>query len=279
MKFTKMEGLGNDYVYVDCFREKVSDAAALAVRVSDRHFGVGADGLILICPSERADARMEMYNADGSRGEMCGNGIRCVAKYVYDHGIARKDDLAIETDAGVKRLQVFASGGRVERVSVDMDAPRLERADIPMTGLGGRVVAEKFLVLGRTFEITAVNMGNPHCVTFIKGVRDFDLGAYGPAIERHPAFPRRVNAEFVEVESRKSLRMRVWERGSGETLACGTGACATAVAAVLNGLADRAVTVHLLGGDLEIEWLADDASVRMTGPAREVFSGEWPDSE
>ncbi len=279
MKFTKMEGTGNDYVYVDVFREKVTDAPALAVRVSDRHFGVGADGLILIGPSKVADVQMEMYNADGSRGEMCGNGIRCVAKYVYDYSIARKDDLAIETDAGVKRLRVFASGGKVASVSVDMGAPRLERADIPMSGPAGHVVGEKLLVLGRTFDVTAVNMGNPHCVTFIKGVKDFDLVTYGPAVERYPAFPKHVNAEFVEIESRSVLRMRVWERGSGETLACGTGACASAVAAVLNGLADRKVTVRLLGGDLEIEWPADDASVRMTGPAREVFSGEWPDSE
>jgi diaminopimelate epimerase len=274
-----MEGAGNDYVYVDVFRETVRDASALAVRMSERSFGVGADGLILIGPSDKADVRMEMYNADGSRGEMCGNAVRCVAKYVYDRGIVRKDDLAIETDAGVKRLRVFTSGGKVQRVSVDMGAPRLDRAEIPMSGPAGRVIGEKLLVLGRTFEVTAVNMGNPHCVTFIKGVRGFDLAAYGPAIEHYPAFPKRVNAEFVEVENRTNLRMRVWERGSGETLACGTGACATTVAAVLNGLADRMVTVHLLGGDLEIEWPADGASVRMTGPAREVFSGEWPGSE
>jgi diaminopimelate epimerase len=278
MRFTKMEGAGNDYVYVDGFRESVKSPAALAVKVSDRHFGVGADGLILICPSARADARMEMYNADGSRGEMCGNGIRCVAKYVYDHGIAPKDELAIETDAGIKRVRVFVSGGKVERVTVDMGAPRLERAEIPMVGPAGRVVNERLDVLDRSFLVTAVNMGNPHCVTFIKDVKAFDLAKYGPVIERNPAFPARVNAEFVEVESRTSVRMRVWERGSDETLACGTGACATCVAAALNGLAERAVTVHLLGGDLDIEWTAA-GTVLMTGPAREVFTGEWPGAE
>ncbi len=275
MKFTKMEGAGNDYVYVDAFREKVRNPARLAVAVSDRHFGVGADGLILICPSRRGDARMEMYNADGSRGRMCGNGIRCVAKYVYDHGIAKKRHLAVETDSGVKQLKLFVAKGKVERVAVDMGAPLLERAEIPMKGRPGRVVNEPLNILGRTFRVTAVNMGNPHCVSFVSDVRAFDLEKFGPAVEKSPLFPERVNAEFVEVVNRRTLRMRVWERGSGETLACGTGACASAVAAALGGLAGRKVTLKLLGGDLEVEW-TESGSVLLTGPAREVFSGEWP---
>ena len=278
MKFTKMQGAGNDYVYVDASREKVSDPAKLAVRISDRHFGVGADGLILICPSERADARMEMYNADGSRGEMCGNGIRCVAKYVYDHGIARRKELAIETDAGIKTLKLFVTKGKVERVTVDMGAPRLKRAEIPMKGPAGRVVNEKLKVLDRTFRITAVSMGNPHAVAFVDDVASLDLAKYGPAAENHPSFPERVNAEFAEVVDRATVRMRVWERGSGETLACGSGACATCVAGVLNGLTDRKVTVRLLGGDLDVEW-TEAGAVMLTGPAREVFTGEWPGSD
>jgi diaminopimelate epimerase len=279
MKFTKMEGAGNDYVYVDALREKVSDPAKLAVRISDRHFGIGSDGLILICPSSRADARMEMYNADGSRSEMCGNGIRCVAKYVYDHNIARRENLSIETDAGIKLLQLHVTGGAVDSVTVNMGVPQLEREKIPMKGPAGRVIAEKLEVLDRTFLVTAVNMGNPHCVTFVKDVRVFDVERYGSAIERHPSFPARVNAEFIEVVDRSHLKMRVWERGAGETLACGTGACASCVASTLNSFTDRKVTVHLLGGDLQIEWSELDGSVSMTGAAREVFSGDWPDSE
>jgi diaminopimelate epimerase len=279
MKFTKMEGLGNDYVYVDGSRETVCDPSRLAVRVSDRHFGVGADGLILILPSAKADARMEMYNADGSRAEMCGNGIRCVAKYVYDRGIARKENLRIETDSGVKDLRVFTSSGLVTRVRVDMGPPELERRNIPMKGPKGRVVGEALAVLDRTFRITAVNMGNPHCVTFVDDVAAFDLVKYGPAVERHASFPARVNAEFAQVVDRTHLKVRVWERGSGETLACGTGACATCVAAVLLGLADRSVTVHLAGGDLEIEWSEAGDSVAMAGSVREVFTGDWPAPE
>ena len=278
MKFTKMEGAGNDYVYVDAFREKVKNPAKLAIAVSDRHFGVGGDGLILIRPSRKADARMEMYNADGSRGAMCGNGIRCVAKYVYDHGIARKRELAIETDAGVKQLRCFVAQGKVERVKVDMGLPGFERGEVPMKGRAGRVVNEPLKILGRTFRITAVSMGNPHCVAFVDDVMGFDLAKFGPAIERHPAFPSRVNAEFVEVVSRRVVRMRVWERGSGETLACGTGACATAVAAALNGLTGRQLTVKLLGGELEIDW-TPSGTVMMTGPAREVFTGVWTGTE
>ena len=277
MRFTKMEGLGNDYVYMDGFQEEVREPSVLAVRVSDRHFGIGADGLILILPSERADARMEMYNAEGSRGEMCGNGIRCVAKYVYEHDIARRDELTIETDAGLKALKLFLEAGTVARVTVNMGQPELQRSRIPMTGPEGEVVDEPLEVLDRVFRITAVNMGNPHCVTFVENVSSFDLVKYGPRIENHPAFPERVNAHFVQVVDRTHLKMRVWERGSGETLACGTGACATCVAAVLNGLVDREVTVHLLGGDLQVAWSETTGEVMMTGPAREVFTGDWPD--
>ena len=279
MKFTKMEGLGNDYVYIDLFEEKVADAPALAVRMSDRHFGVGSDGLILIGPSERADARMEMYNADGSRAGMCGNGIRCVAKYVYEHGIARKETLDVETDAGVKRLELFVSQDVVERVRVHMGRPQLDRAHIPMKGARGRVVDEELRVLDRTFRVTALSMGNPHCVTFVDDAVAFPVETWGPAIETHPAFPERVNAEFVEVIDRGRLLMRVWERGAGETLACGTGACASTVAGVLTGVSDRALTVQLRGGDLAVEWSADTDAVWMTGPAREVFRGEWSEAE
>jgi len=279
MKFTKMEGLGNDYIYVNGFREELDDPSALAVRISDRHFGVGADGLILILPSDVADVRMEMYNADGSRAEMCGNGIRCVAKYVYEHDIALEEHMRVETDAGVKELQLFVSHDTVERVRVNMGRPELERAKIPMKGPDGRVVAERLDVLDRSFQITAVNMGNPHCVTFIDDVDGFDVAQYGPAIERHPSFPARVNAEFVEVVDRGHVRMRVWERGTGETLACGTGACAVCVAGVLNDLTLRAVAVQLPGGELELEWSERDDTVALTGPARDVFTGEWPDEE
>jgi diaminopimelate epimerase len=278
MKFTKMEGAGNDYVYVDGRSERIANPSELAIRISDRHFGVGADGLIVIMPSDRADVRMEMYNADGSRGEMCGNAIRCVGKFVYERNIARRENLSIETDCGIKLLKLFTVGGAVDRAMVNMGLPQLERAQIPMKGPEGRVINENLEILDRTFRITVVSMGNPHCVMFIKDVESFDLAKYGAAIERHGAFPARVNAEFVQVVDRSHVRMRVWERGSGETLACGTGACAVCVAGVLNGLTEKKVTVHLRGGDLEIEW-SEDGSVLMTGPAREVFSGDWPESE
>jgi len=278
MQFTKMEGLGNDYIYVDGFRETVSEASALAVAMSDLHFGVGADGLILILPSDAADARMVMYNADGSRAQMCGNGIRCVAKYVHDRGIARKKTLTIETDAGLKQLDVFTADGVVDRVRVDMGHPEFERAKIPMSGPAGHVIREVLHAGDVTLRVTAVNMGNPHCVSFVDDVDDFDVAGVGRSVETHASFPERVNAEFVEVIDRTHLKMRVWERGSGETLACGTGACAATVAGVLTELSDRAVTVHLLGGDLDVEWREGDDVVLMTGPAREVFTGEWPDA-
>lgn len=275
MRFTKMHGAGNDYVYVNCFAEKFPlDPAALAIAVSDRHKGIGADGLILICPSERADARMRMYNADGSESEMCGNGVRCVAKYVYDHDIAHRDELKIETGRGVLTLQIFAENGKAQRVRVNMGAPILESAAIPTTLPGDPPVNQSLSVGGRDLSVTCVSMGNPHCVTFVDQITDEWVLGIGPQIERHPAFPRRVNAEFIQVLSPGEFNMRVWERGSGETQACGTGACASCVAGVLAGLTERKVLAHLPGGDLELEW-AETGEVYLTGPAVEVFSGDW----
>ena len=276
MRFTKMEGLGNDYIYVSGFTETLpDDPASVAVAISDRHFGVGADGLILIFPSDNSDARMEMYNADGSRGKMCGNGIRCVAKYVYDHGIARKNQLVIDTDSGPRTLELTIENGLVSMVHVNMGAPTLERSSIPMTGPSGQVVAEELIVADRTFKVTALSMGNPHCVIFVDSLDTFEFEEYGPRLAVHESFPQGTNAEFVEVIDTKNVRMRVWERGSGETLSCGSGACAVGVAAVLNDLTERGVTVGLPGGDLLIEWAEADDCVHMTGPAREVFEGEW----
>ena len=279
MRFTKMHGLGNDYVYVNGFEEQVDDPAALARAVSDRHFGIGGDGLILILPSDKADCRMRMFNADGSEAQMCGNGTRCVAKYVYDHGIARRSALSVETLAGVLALDLFAAGGVVEKVRVNMGEPRLQRAQIPMRGAPGEVINEPLLVNSSTFEVTAVSMGNPHCVVFVEDVDGFDVARWGPLFEHHDAFPERVNTEFIQVHDRESFSMRVWERGSGETLACGTGASAAAVACHLTGRTGRRVTGHLLGGPLELEWQASDNQVLMTGPAVEVFSGEWHQQE
>ncbi|QDT31354.1 diaminopimelate epimerase [Thalassoglobus polymorphus] len=275
MKFTKMHGAGNDYVYVNCFEEQLpQDIPALAREVSDRHTGIGGDGLILICPSEQGDARMRMFNADGSESEMCGNGIRCVAKYVFDHDIARKEELKIETGAGVLTLQVFAEDGLADRVRVNMGKPILNGPDIPTTLEGAPPLKAPLEVGGKTLEVTCISMGNPHCITFVDEVTDEWVHGIGPQIEVHPAFPNRVNAEFIQIVSRSEMIMRVWERGSGETQACGTGACASAVAAVLNGLTDRTVLCHLPGGDLTLEW-AESGEVYMTGPATEVFHGEW----
>lgn len=279
MRFTKMQGAGNDYVYVDCFQEKVPhDVAKLAIAIADRHFGVGGDGLILIGPSERADARMRMFNADGSESEMCGNGLRCVAKYVYDHGIATKPLLRIETGRGILQAAIEAKDGKAQRVRLDMGEPILDGPLIPTT-LPGQPPQEVPLTVGEvTLPVTCVSMGNPHCVAFVEAITDQHVLGWGPKIEHHPAFPKRVNAEFVTVQSRTEATMRVWERGSGETLACGTGACAVAVAGILTGRFDRTVLIHLLGGDLEIEWSAADGHVYLTGPAVEVFSGDWPTS-
>jgi diaminopimelate epimerase len=276
MRFTKMHGAGNDYVYVNALAEKLPpDLPDLAVAISNRHSGVGGDGLILICPSERADARMRMFNSDGSESEMCGNGIRCVAKYVHDHGIARKNELRIETGRGVLNLQLEIRNGLAERVRVNMGEPILEAAKIPTTLPGNPPLRQKLHAAGRDFDVTCVSMGNPHCITFVNEVNDDWVLRVGPEVEKHPAFPKRVNAEFVQVLSRREVRMRVWERGSGETLACGTGASAVCVAAVLNELTDRHIVAHLPGGDLELEW-GEGNSVFMTGPATEVFSGDWP---
>ena len=276
MRFTKMHGAGNDYVYINCFDEPVpADIPSTAIAISDRHTGVGGDGLVLIGPSEVADARMRMFNADGSESEMCGNAIRCVAKYVSDRGIARKPELKIETGRGVLTMQLFTgTGGKVEQVTVNMGAPILESARIPTTLPGDPPTNAKLDVAGMTIDVTCVSMGNPHCVTFVDEVNDDWVLRVGPQIERHPAFPRRENAEFIQVVSRDEFLMRVWERGSGETLACGTGACASAVAGVLTGRTNRTVTAHLRGGDLKLEW-AVSGDVFMTGPATEVFSGEW----
>lgn len=270
-----MHGAGNDYVYVNCFEERLpGDPAQLAIAVSDRHKGIGADGLILICPSEQADARMRMFNADGSESEMCGNGVRCVAKYVYDHGICRRDELRIETGRGVLTLQLEIANGKAERIRVNMGQPILRSDEIPTTLPGDPPIRQPLEVAGRTLEVTCVSMGNPHCVTFVDQLSDEWVHGVGPQVERHPAFPRRVNAEFIEIVSPREFRMRVWERGSGETQACGTGACASAVAGVLAGLTERRVLAHLPGGDLELEW-AESGEVYLTGPAVEVFQGEW----
>jgi diaminopimelate epimerase len=273
LPFVKMHGIGNDYVYVDCFTHAVADPVALAQRVSQRRTGIGSDGLILICPSDVADARMEMYNADGSRGAMCGNGIRCVGKFVAERGLSRSNALRIDTDSGIKTLQVESRAGAVTRVAVDMGEPILDGPRIPVAA-EGRVVDAPLEVAGVTYRVTCVSMGNPHCVVFCDDVESLELERLGPPFEHHPFFPARVNTEFVRVESPSRLRMRVWERGSGETAACGTGACAALVAAVLTGRAERRATLRLNGGDLDIEWRAADGHVCMTGDAAEVFRGE-----
>jgi len=278
MRFTKMQGAGNDYIYLDCFHQPPPrDPVALSRKISDRHFGVGSDGLILIGPSERADARMRMFNADGSESEMCGNGIRCVAKYVYDHGIAVKPALTIETGRGILTLDLEVKNGKVERVRVDMGEPILQAERIPTTLAGNPPVNVPLTVGDRALTVTCVSMGNPHCVTYADEISDALVLGVGPQVERHAAFPRRVNAEFVRVNRPDDVTVRVWERGSGETMACGTGACAVCVAGVLAGKTARTITAHLRGGDLELQWSEKDNHVYKTGPAVEVFSGEWPD--
>lgn len=275
MKFTKMQGLGNDYVYVNCFEEKIDNPPELARRISDRHFGVGSDGLIMINPSDRADFEMEMYNADGSRGEMCGNGIRCVAKYVYDYGLTDKTTITIETKAGIKELKLTVEDGKVTWVRVDMEAPITEAARIPAIYDNlEEIIDQSVIVDGREYKITCVSMGNPHGVVFVDSVDDLDLEKIGPKFEHHPMFPDRVNTEFIQVIDENTLKMRVWERGAGETLACGTGACASAYAAYLNHKTGKKVLVHLLGGDLQIEYDEDKNTIFMTGPATTVFDGE-----
>lgn len=274
MKFTKMHGCGNDYVYVDCTNEMIENPSEVSKYVSDRHFGIGSDGLILICSSETADFRMAMYNADGSEGAMCGNGIRCVAKYVYDKGLTDKENISIETKSGIKELELTVEDGKVSFVKVNMGAPILRAKDIPVDVDTEKCIDSDINVDGKDYKITCVSMGNPHAVTFIdEDVKTFPIEKIGPKFENHPMFPDRVNTEFVQILNRHEVNMRVWERGSGETLACGTGTCATVVACVLNGLTDDEVTVHLLGGDLFIKYDRENDTVWMTGPAVIAFEG------
>ncbi len=274
MKFTKMQGLGNDYIYVDCTRETLENPSDIAKKVSDRHFGIGSDGLVLILPSQKADFRMRMFNSDGSESEMCGNAIRCVGKYVYDNGMTDKKLVNIETLAGIKVLTLMIENGKVELVRVDMGEPILVPREVPVASDKESFISEPVTIDGREFKVTAVSMGNPHAVSYIEDVENFPLAQIGPKMETNSLFPRKINAEFVQVIDRKNLKMRVWERGAGETLACGTGACAVLVSSVLNNLSDRAATIKLLGGDLLIEWSEKDNHVYMTGPAVKVFEGK-----
>lgn len=272
MKFTKMHGIGNDYVYVNCFKEKIENPGEVAKRISDRHFGIGSDGLILIKPSQIADFEMEMYNSDGSLGAMCGNGIRCVAKYVYDYGLTDKTQISVATGSGIKYLDLTVEDGKVVLVKVDMGAPILEPEKIPAKV--SKATGEKLTVQGKEYEVTCISMGNPHCIVCVDDVEGLAIEQVGPFFERHEVFPDRVNTEFIKVLDRNTVQMRVWERGAGETWACGTGACAVAVACILNGWTEREVTVKLRGGDLRICWDQDKNTVFMTGPAATVFDGE-----
>lgn len=274
MKFTKMHGCGNDYVYVNCFEEKVENPSEVAIKVSDRHFGIGSDGLILILPSDVADFRMGMYNADGSEGKMCGNGVRSIAKYVYDYGLTDKTNISIETKGGIKYLDLHVEDGKVKTVKVDMGEPILTAKEVPVVWDGEQMIGEKVTVAGKEYEMTCVSMGNPHAVVWIDDTASLEIEKVGPDFEKHEMFPERVNTEFVQILDRKTVNMRVWERGSGETLACGTGACATAVACILNNKTEDEVLVHLLGGDLLIQYDRENNKVFMTGPAEVVFDGE-----
>lgn len=276
MKFTKMHGAGNDYIYFDCTKEQIADEKAAAIKLSDRHFGIGGDGIIIIKKGTNADFEMVMYNADGSRGAMCGNGIRCVAKYVYDNGLTDKTSMTVESMGAVKYIDVNVENGKVVSARVDMGKPILTPKDIPVICDGERAINVPITVNGVDYKMTCVSMGNPHAVVFIdRSPKDFPLEQVGPLFENNAVFPDRTNTEFAFVADRKNIEMRVWERGSGETLACGTGTCATVVAAILNGLVDNDVTMHLIGGDLQIQWSGDENdSVIMTGPAETVFSGE-----
>lgn len=274
MKFTKMQGIGNDYIYINCFEEEIGDPSELAIRLSDRHFGIGSDGIILISPSETADCRMDIYNADGSRAMMCGNGIRCVGKYVYERGIAQKEKLCIETLSGIKTLELTVESGQVQSVCVDMGKPILQAKDIPVSLPFNQVINEPLIVDGTEYRITCVSIGNPHCILFVDDVNHAGLKSIGPKLEHHILFPNRVNVEFIQIVNKNEIKMRVWERGSGETWACGTGACASVVACCLNQKTEKNVTVHLKGGDLNIIWDAEKTgSVLMQGPAEFVFDG------
>ncbi len=276
INFTKMHGIGNDYIYVNLFDEKVARPSELAREMSRRHYGVGSDGLILIMPSDSADFRMRIFNVDGSEAEMCGNGIRCFAKYVYEHGLTEKKDLTIETLAGIMKLNLHVRNKQVRTVDVDMGEPILQRERIPMEGDPGMVISEDLILDdGVRFQITALSMGNPHAVILVEDTENFPLEKYGPMIETHISFPRKTNVEIVHVINPQEIQQRTWERGTGETMACGTGASAVTVASILNKLTERSVTVHLRGGDLKIEWNESDNHVYLSGPAVEVFEGTW----
>ena len=274
MEFTKMQGCGNDYVYVNGFENKIDNPNKLSEIVSDRHFGIGSDGLIVINPSEKADFKMSMYNADGSEGKMCGNGIRCVAKYVYDNKMTDKTTITVETLSGIKTLELNVKNDKVETVKVNMGTPILLPKDVPVVSDKDKVVDEPIVIDDKEYRITCVSMGNPHAITFIENTDDLEIETIGPKFENNPIFPDRVNTEFIQVLDRNTVKIRVWERGSGETFACGTGACATVVACVLNGLTDDKVTVKLLGGDLFIEYNREENTVYMTGPAKVSFTGK-----
>ncbi|MCI9540274.1 MAG: diaminopimelate epimerase [Lachnospiraceae bacterium] len=276
MKFTKMHGIGNDYVYINCFRERVENPEELSIRVSDRHFGIGSDGLILIKPSKVADCEMAMYNADGSRSEMCGNGIRCVGKYVYENGIVKKKTVTVETLAGIKTLDLLVdkASGKVDMVTVNMGKPIFVPGQIPVLLEENPVKAVPIIIDQKEYQVTCLSMGNPHAVVFTENIKELDLESLGPKFENYKKFPNRINTEFVEKKDNAHLKMRVWERGSGETLACGTGACASVVAAIINGYTGRKVEIELLGGKLGIFWNPEDNCVYMTGPAETVFTGE-----
>lgn len=275
MKFTKMHGCGNDYVYINCFEEKVENPNELSVKMSNRNFGVGSDGIILICPDEEADFRMRMFNSDGSEAQMCGNGIRCVGKYVYDRGLTDKKRISVNSLAGIKYLDFEVEDGKVQLIKVDMGEPILEAEKIPVLNEKSPVTGKKIKADDKEFDFTCVSMGNPHAITFVEDVKNFDVEKYGKIVEVHEVFPERTNTEFIEIVSKNHVKMRVWERGAGETLACGTGACATVVAGVLNGVMERKTQVDLLGGTLYIEWNEEDNHVYMTGPAEFSFDGVW----
>ena len=274
MKFTKMHGAGNDYVYVDCTKEELANPSKISKYISDRHFGIGSDGLILIKSSNKADFFMEMYNADGSQGKMCGNGIRCVGKYVFDNGLTDKTTVKVDTLSGIKILDLIVEDGKVTRAKVNMGSPILIAKDIPVITDSEKVIAQDIEVNGKTYQMTCVSMGNPHAIVYVDSTDDLKIQEIGPYFEMNERFPEQVNTEFVQVVDRKNLKMRVWERGSGETLACGTGACASLVATVLNGLCDNTAVLHLIGGDLKITWDQNADIVYMEGPATTVFTGE-----
>lgn len=273
MKFTKMQGAGNDYIYINALEQSVNNPSELAVRLSDRHFGIGSDGLVLILPSQVGDFRMQMFNSDGSEAEMCGNASRCVGKFVYDNGLTSKKEIELETKAGLKYITLLDGDTTIRKVTVDMGEPILDPLLIPVDVDSEPVLNYPLDVDGQIWEVSCVSMGNPHAVVFTTDIKDLDLPVIGPMFEKHSIFPRKTNTEFIEIIDRNTLNMRVWERGAGETLACGTGACAAAVAAILNGHCDRKITIHLLGGDLEIEWNPDNNRVYMTGDAVTVFDG------